>query len=68
MIGWIGTVASIVGSFLVAFQVFVFGYLFFLVGSISWLWVGYIKKERSLITLNIFFLSANLVGLYNSWS
>lgn len=68
MIGWIGTIASIVGSFLVAFQIAVFGYILFLVGSISWLWVGYVKKERSLITLNLFFLVANLVGLYNYWS
>lgn len=68
MIGWIGTVASIMGSFLVAFQIAVFGYILFLVGSISWLWVGWKKKEKSLITLNLFFLAANLVGLHNYWS
>lgn len=67
MIGWIGTVASVIGSFVVAFQVFVLGYILFLVGSISWLWVAIKSRNTSLGVLNGFFLVANIIGLVKSW-
>ena len=60
---WIGTVSSIIGSFLVAFQIFVLGYCFFIIGSISWLMVAIIRRDKSLAILNGFFLSANLIGI-----
>ncbi len=66
MIGWIGTVASVVGSFVVAFQIFVFGHVLFLVGSISCLWVAVKSRNTSLGVLNGFFLVANLIGLWRS--
>ena len=65
MIGWIGTVASVVGSFLVAFQLFFVGYCFFIVGSVSWLYLAHKMKNRSLATLNGFFLTANIIGIWN---
>lgn len=66
MIGWIGTVASIFGSFAVAFQVLVFGYILFLVGSVAWLTVAVTKGDKPLGILNVFFLCANIIGLWRS--
>ena len=66
MIGWIGTVASVIGSFVVAFQVFVIGYFLFLVGSISWLWVAVKTRNLSLGVLNGFFMVANIIGLWKA--
>lgn len=65
-ISWFGTVASILGSFIVAFKMFILGYCLFLTGSILWLIIGVYRKDKSLITLNCFFLLANIVGLYNA--
>jgi hypothetical protein len=66
MIGWIGTVASVIGSFVVAFQVFVVGYVLFLIGSASWLWIAFKTRNVSLGVLNGFFMLANIIGLLRS--
>jgi len=66
MIGWIGTVASVIGSFVVAFQVFVLGYILFLVGCVCWLWVALKSRNVSLGVLNGFFLVANIIGLWKA--
>jgi hypothetical protein len=66
MIGWIGTIASVIGSFVVAFQIFVVGYALFLIGSVSWLWVAVKTRNLSLGVLNGFFLCANIIGLWRS--
>jgi len=63
MIPWTGTLASIVGSFLVAFGVASVGYVAFLIGSFSWLVVAYRRKDRALGLLNLTFLCANLIGI-----
>ena len=62
-LSWFGTVASILGAFLMAFGIVLAGYIFFTLGSISWLIVGYIRKDNSLITLNGTFFLANIIGL-----
>ena len=62
-IAWIGTVASILGAFLMAFGIVLAGYACFTLGSISWLIVGLSKKDKSLITLNGTFFVANIIGL-----
>lgn len=67
MISWIGTIASIIGAFTVALGFALLGYVFFLVGSISWLGIGIAKKDKALAVLNAFFLTANLIGLYNAF-
>ena len=66
MIGWIGTVASVIGSFVVAFQILILGYSFFLVGCICWLWVSIKTRNLSLGVLNGFFMLANMIGLWRS--
>ena len=65
-ISWLGTMASIIGAFIVARKLFLIGYCFFIVGSVSWLIVGYVRKDNSLIVLNGTFFLANLLGLFNS--
>jgi hypothetical protein len=66
-ISWIGTTASIIGSFLVAAHLFKIGYICFIIGSASWLFVGFKRKDSSLITLNGVFFLANIVGIYNAF-
>ena len=66
LISWLGTFASIFGSFIVAMQVFVLGYTLFLIGSISWLIVAITKRDFPLGILNGTFLCANILGLYKA--
>ena len=66
-ISWIGTFSSIIGAFIVASQLFFLGYCFFIIGSLSWLLVGYYRKDKSLIVLNGTFFLANILGLYNAF-
>ena len=65
-ISWLGTIASIIGAFVVASKLFLVGYCFFIVGSVSWLIVGFARKDKSLIVLNGTFFLANILGLFNS--
>jgi uncharacterized protein with PQ loop repeat len=65
-ISWLGTIASIVGAFVVASKLFFIGYCFFMVGSVSWLIVGIVRKDKSLIVLNGTFFIANILGFFNS--
>ena len=64
IISWTGTICSIIGSFAVAFQIYILGYVLFLIGSISWLGIGIVKRDKSLVVLNGFFLVANIIGLW----
>ena len=66
MLGWFGTASSIIGAFLVASHVFIFGYWFFLAGSISWIAIAIHRKDKSLATLNGFFLISNILGIMNA--
>lgn len=65
ILSWIGTISSVFGSFAVAMGFFKFGYINFLVGSACWLWVGFSRREKPLIVLNLVFLLANILGVYN---
>jgi uncharacterized protein with PQ loop repeat len=62
-IAWLGTMASIIGAFLMAFGIVLSGYICFSIGSVSWLIVGITRKDNSLITLNGTFFVANIIGL-----
>jgi len=66
-VSWLGTATSIFGSFAVAMQFFKIGYLCFLVGSLSWLFVSVIRKDKALGVLNGTFFVANLIGIYNAF-
>jgi len=63
---WLGTVSSIIGSFVVAFGYMLPGYSLFMLGSISWLVVARIFRDKPLATLNAFFFMANIVGFYRA--
>ena len=66
-IAWLGTVASIIGAFLVAFHIIFMGYCAFIVGSTAWLYIGITKKDSALYTLNGTFFLANIIGLINAF-
>jgi len=68
LISWVGTATSIVGSFAIAFGLVQLGYSLFIVGSASWLYVGFANRDRALITLNGVFFIANLIGLYRAFA
>ena len=65
-LAWFGTVASVIGSFTVALHFLLTGYILFILGSVSWLYVGITRRDMSLVVLNGFFLTANLIGVYNA--
>lgn len=67
MLSWIGTLASIAGSFLVAAKLALIGYGFFIVGSLAWLIVAVKTKNKALAVLNGTFFCANIIGLFNYW-
>lgn len=62
-LSWLGTVSSILGSFLVAFGIMNFGYICFLLGSLAWLIVAIVRKDRALLVLNGTFFLANIIGI-----
>ena len=64
---WLGTGASVIGSFIVAAKIMLLGYCLFLAGSLAWLVVGYAAKNRPLMVLNGFFFAANVLGFYNNF-
>lgn len=67
MFKWIGTMAGILGSVLVAanngFQVF--GYIAFLTGSIAWLYSSVDSKDKAGIVQWAFFSIVNFWGIIN---
>lgn len=66
-LSWIGTGSSILGSFLIAFGLMFVGYCCFLVGATCWLIVGCVRKDWSLLTLNLFFAGANIIGFVRNF-
>lgn len=60
---WIGTISSIIGSFAVAFQIYILGYALFIVGSMVWAIIGILTRDKALVILNGFFLCANIIGI-----
>ena len=67
ILSWFGTFVSILGSFAVASKMFQIGYVLFTFGSLSWLIVAYVKRDKALGVLNGTFFAANLLGIYNNF-
>jgi hypothetical protein len=63
MLAWIGTISSILGSFLVAFGIVFYGYIAFITGCISWLIIATIRRDKALAALNGAFMIANIIGI-----
>jgi hypothetical protein len=66
-VSWFGTISSILGSFAVANKWFQIGYILFTFGSLAWLYVAFVKRDKSLGVLNGTFFIANLLGIYNNF-
>ena len=66
-VSWFGTLTSILGAFAVANASFQIGYVLFTLGSLSWLTVAFVRKDKSLGVLNGTFFVANLLGIYNNF-
>ena len=66
-VSWLGTFTSILGSFAVANKMFQIGYVLFTIGSLSWLLVAFVRRDKSLGVLNGTFFAANLLGIYNNF-
>jgi len=67
LISWFGTIVSIIGSFAVASAMFKIGYILFTLGSLAWLTVAFVRRDKSLGVLNGTFFVANLLGIYNNF-
>lgn len=67
VLSWFGTFVSILGSFAVASKMFQIGYVLFTFGSLSWLIVAWVKRDKALGVLNGTFFMANLLGIYNNF-
>ncbi|WP_130472385.1 nicotinamide mononucleotide transporter [Candidatus Magnetaquicoccus inordinatus] len=63
---WIGTTTGVVGALLVAMNIpqSGYGFLLFLVSSISWFIAAYRMREISLMILQAVFTVINLVGVW----
>jgi hypothetical protein len=61
----IGTIAGIIGAFLVATKFGQYGYPFFFLSSVCLLTSAIKLKQRNFIALQGVFLTANIVGLFN---
>lgn len=64
-LGWAGTIFGMIGSMLVALNNGMqdFGYICFLLGSVSWFYVSIKEKMNSAIIQWGFFTVINFVGL-----
>lgn len=61
----LGTIAGIIGAFLVAFKMGNIGYPFFFVSSMCLTYSAIKLRQRNFIMLQGVFLTANIVGLFN---
>jgi len=64
--GWLGTITAITGGTLVALNIDIskFGYIFFLVSSVSWFFQAKRNGDNALMIVNIFFFFINILGIY----
>ena len=67
MLAWIGTLCGIIGSILVAANngLQFIGYVSFLIGAVSCLFVAYQKMDKANMTLWGFFTAVNVWGIIN---
>lgn len=65
---WFGTGTSILGAFILAYnlQLALIGYILFTIGSGAWFAVGAITKDKAMLMLNAAFLIADFLGLWNN--
>lgn len=66
---WFGTGTSILGAFILAYNLeyAIIGYVLFTIGSGAWFAVGLITKDKAMVALNTAFLVADFLGLWNNF-
>lgn len=64
MLTYLANAFSIIGAFTLAFHWVILGYACFTLGSIGWAHIAIVKRDNPLLLLNVAFLCANLVGLF----
>jgi hypothetical protein len=64
-IKWIGTIAGIIGAgFLAAnIQESGWGFIFFLISSLAWAWVGIKTRDHALTALQGVFVGIDVLGI-----
>ena len=67
-LSWFGTACSVFGSFAVAEHYFMAGYIAFILGAVSLLTCFIKDRNWSMICLQLFFMVANIRGLYNAFA
>ena len=67
ILGTTGMITGVLGASLIALNtnLFVLGYISFLLSSISWVIYAMISNQKNLFVLNIVFTGINLMGLVN---
>jgi len=62
---WLGTVAGILGALLIAANILIsgWGFVLFLVSSLSWTAAGLVMRDRPLVALNATFTAINVLGI-----
>jgi hypothetical protein len=66
VIGWLGTILSLAGSFTMAFGFVLPAYLMLGIGAACWLGKAYVTDDRALFALNLGFFVANCIGIYRN--
>ena len=63
---WLGTALAIIGALAIALNIPYsgWGFVAFLVSSLSWSIAGFMMKEPSLVVLQGTFVVINLIGIY----
>jgi len=67
LLSTIGLLFGIGGAVLIALNIdmFVIGYILFLISSLAWVWYAISTKQLNLFLLNFVFGIINSIGLYN---
>lgn len=62
---WSGSIYGIAGALCIATAYdLALGYVFFLLSSLSWIWVGYLQRNLALFLMNFVFGIINIIGIY----
>lgn len=63
---WVGTVAGVAGAVLIALNLgmVIYGFWLYLISSVLWTAVGWVQRETSLFVLQGAFTAINILGIY----
>ena len=63
---WFGTALGVCGALVIALNIPIsgWGFVAFLISSVSWTIAGVLMKEPSIVILQVTFTAVNLIGIY----